>query len=222
MFGSLLNPSSYFGLFLGLVATGCCLPIPEEAFLILAGVLSSQEKLDPWYAFGACLAGALVGDAIMYQIGARFGHGLAMRHPKFAKLVGADREQYFEQAVERHGFKVLLLARFMVGVRGPVYLAAGMIRMPFRRFLVLDAICATLVVAVFFGLAYFYGEEIAAILRDAEKTITLAVLLGGLAAALYFLRRQRRRLVERLMDSEAEPLAATEQPPADAPQREAS
>ncbi len=206
-------------LFAGLVATGCCLPLPEEAFLILAGVLSSQGKLDPWIALGTCLAGCLVGDAVMYQLGARFGHSLARRHPIIARFVGADREPDFEHAVQRHGFKVLLLARFMVGVRGPVYLAAGMIRMPFRRFLLIDLVCATLVVSAFFGLSYFYGEHIAAILRDAEKALTLVIVLVALGAVLFLLRRQRRRLVDHLIE------ATDDAPPTenrDAAQREAS
>ncbi|MCA9237877.1 MAG: DedA family protein [Planctomycetales bacterium] len=199
MIATLFQPGSYLTIFGFLVLTGCGMPIPEEVALVVAGVLSRQGKLDPAWAFTACLAGALVGDAIMYQIGARFGHGLLLKHPKLAKLVGADREEHFEQAIHRHGFKVLLLARFMVGVRGPVYLAAGMIRMPFRRFLMWDLVCATLVVGAFFGLAYYYGQDIATLLRDAEKTFTLVVLLVVLAVVFYVLRRQRRQLVERLM-----------------------
>lgn len=204
MIASLLQPGSYLTLFGFLVLTGCGMPIPEEVALVIAGVLSRQGKLDPAWAFSACLAGALIGDAIMYQIGARFGHGLLIRHPKFAKLIGADREEEFEQAIQRHGFKVLLLARFMVGVRGPVYLAAGMIRMPFRRFLLWDLVCATLVVGVFFGLAYYFGEDIATMLRDAEKTFTLIVLAVVLIVVFVALRRHRQKLVERLIEEETD------------------
>lgn len=209
---SLLQPGSYLTIFGFLVLTGCGMPIPEEVALIVAGVLSRQGQLDPAWAFTACLAGALIGDAIMYQIGARFGHGLLVRHPKFAKLVGADREEKFERAIQRYGFRVLLLARFMVGVRGPVYLAAGMIRMPFRRFLLWDLVCATLVVGAFFGLSYYYGEHIAELLRDAEKTLTLVVLLIVLGVVFIALKRQRTKLVERLMKEGTDHEAAAGDP----------
>src|SRR5690349_24846862 len=102
-----------------MVLTGCGMPVPEEVFIVGAGVLSANGELRTEFAFAACLLGALVGDAVMYGIGYRFGHGLLRRHPKFSKLLGAQREEHFERAVLRHGFKVLLLARFMVGVRGP-------------------------------------------------------------------------------------------------------
>jgi membrane protein DedA with SNARE-associated domain len=186
-------PVSYLGIILFLVLTGCGLPIPEEVPLVLAGVLSAKGRLDPEWAFSACLFGALVGDCLMYAIGYHFGHNLLREHPKFARFLRADREVQFEQAIERHGFKVMLLSRFMVGVRGPVYLAAGVIRMPFRAFLLYDLICATLVVGTFFGLSYAYGEQIARVLRNAEVTFTLVVLLLVALTALWMIRRHRRR-----------------------------
>ena len=168
----LINSGGYFGIILFLVLTGCGLPIPEEIPIIIAGVLSSQSKLQPEWAYAACLIGALIGDSVMYAIGYHFGHGLLAEHPKIGKFVGAEKEEYFEQAILRHGFKVMLLARFMVGVRGPVYLAAGVVRMPYRRFLLWDLVCATLVVSVFFGVSFVYGQEITNLIRDVEKTFT--------------------------------------------------
>src|SRR5690606_9726230 len=99
VFASLLHPGSYFGIFVLMVLTGCGLPVPEEVFIIGAGVLSGQGDLRPALAFAACLLGALVGDAAMYGIGRRFGHKLLHVHPTFAKFVGAEREERFERAV---------------------------------------------------------------------------------------------------------------------------
>jgi membrane protein DedA with SNARE-associated domain len=224
---TLLHPGSYLGIFLLMVLTGCGLPVPEEVFIIGAGVLSANGELRPEFAFAACLLGALVGDAAMYAIGYRFGHSLLNRHPKLSKLVGANREEYFERAVERHGFKVLLLARFMVGVRGPVYLAAGVVRMPFLRFLLWDLVCATLVVGAFFALAFFFGEEIADLLTDAEVGLTVIVLTVAAVIAFVALRRHRRRLLEQVIVTAGEAPTAAEvkaeaETEAETPQREAS
>jgi len=203
----------YLGIILFLVLTGCGLPIPEEVPIVLAGVLSSQGRLEPEWAFAACLFGALLGDSVMYAIGYHFGHGLLASHPKLGKFVGAQREEYFEQSILRHGFKVMLLARFMVGVRGPVYLAAGVVRMPFRIFLLWDLICATLVVGSFFSLSYFYGEQIAGMVRDAEMTLTLVVLGVAAIVSLWWMRRRRQRMLDtaiqqRVGDNDASDLAA--------------
>jgi len=192
MVASLLHPSSYFGIFVFLVLTGCGLPIPEEVAIVIAGVLSAEGVLRPELAIAVCLAGAVTGDAILYAIGYRWGRGLLAVHPALANLLHADREQRFEKAIERHSLKVMLLARFMVGIRAPVYLAAGAVRMPFRRFLLIDLFCATLVVGIVFGLSYAYGDDVARWIRKAEWTFTLlialfALVVGGL---LYYRHRQ--------------------------------
>lgn len=211
MLATLLHPGSYLGIFLLMVLTGCGMPVPEEVFIVGAGVLSANGELRPEFAFAATLLGALVGDAVMYGIGYRFGHGLLHRHPKLSKLVGANREEYFERAVERHGFKVLLMARFMVGVRGPVYLAAGVVRMPFLKFMLWDLVCATLVVGLFFGLAFFFGEEIVDLITDAELGFTIIVLTGAaVVVAFLALRRHRRRLIEQVIVTAGEAPTAEE------------
>jgi len=199
----------YLGIIVFLVLTGCGMPIPEEVAVIFAGVVSSQGHLQPELAVAACLFGALLGDCIMYAIGYHFGHSLMAKHPKLGKFVGAEREAYFEQAILRHGFKVMLLARFMVGVRGPVYLAAGVVRMPFRKFLLWDLFCASLVVGTFFSLSYFYGKQITELVRDIELTFTLAVCALGVIAGVWWIRRRRQRLLEEAIDRHAEdgPLA---------------
>lgn len=194
-----LENFGYLGIVIFLVLTGCGLPIPEEVPIVLAGVLSSQDKLVTEWAFAACLLGALLGDSLMYAIGYHFGHGLLVEHPKFGKFLGAQREEYFEQAIQRHSFKVMLLARFMVGVRGPVYLAAGVVRMPFRRFILCDLICATLVVGAFFSLSYFYGEKITEFVLDAEKTFTLILLAVAGVVFLWWMRRRRQRRLDELL-----------------------
>lgn len=188
---SVLDPGSYLTIFLFMVLTGCGLPLPEELAIVSAGVLSAVGDLDPWRAFAACLLGALVGDAVMYGIGYRFGHNLLALHPKLGKIIGAEREAQYEAAILRHGFKVLLLARFMVGVRGPVYLSAGVVRVPFRRFALWDLVSATLVVGLFFSVSYRYGDSIAHYLSDAERALTLVVLAALLVAALFAWRRRR-------------------------------
>ncbi len=200
----LLENGGYLGIIVFLVLTGCGLPIPEEVPIVLAGIFSSQGRLVPEWAFAACLFGALLGDSVMYAIGYHFGHGLVAAHPKFGKFLGAQREAYFEQAIQRHGFKVMLLARFLVGVRGPVYLAAGVARMPFRRFLLWDLICATLVVGTFFGLSYSYGEHITRLLRDAEMKLTLIVLAIIGFAFLWWMRRRRQQLLDKAILNRAE------------------
>ena len=106
----------------------------------------------------------------MYAIGYRWGHGIFTSHPRFAKLLAAENEHQFQQAIEDHALKVMLLARFLVGVRAPVYVMTGVVRMPFRRFLLYDLISAAVVVGAVFGLSYVFGDNVKEWVRHAEFT----------------------------------------------------
>jgi membrane protein DedA with SNARE-associated domain len=203
-----LDHISYLGIIVVLVLTGTGLPIPEEVPIIAAGVASSVGTLHPWWAFLACLVGALLGDAVLYAIGYHFGRSLITRHPRFAHLLHADHEAKIEQMIRRHGLKVFFLARFMVGIRGPVYLTAGILRMSFRRFVLIDAFCATAVVGSFFGLSYAYGEQVAGWIRESEIGLTVLVAVAAVAVACVLLwRRFRRRNAASSVAESAEPCA---------------
>lgn len=189
-----IEHGSYLGIALFLILTGCGMPIPEEVPIIAAGVFASKGVLNPWLAFASCLGGALIGDCVMYSIGHYFGHNLLKKHGWFAKLVSAEREEKFEFLIRRHGLKVMFVARFMVGIRSPVYLSAGVLRVGFWRFLLMDLLCATAVVGLFFGLSYLYGERMVNLVRDAELWFTLLVVGIILAVGGYFYNRRRLRV----------------------------
>lgn len=185
---------TYIGIVVFLVLTGCGLPIPEEVPIVGAAVLSAKGLLNPWIAFVCCLAGALLGDCVMYLIGYHWGHGLLKDHPRFARFLHAEREAKFEKMLNQHGLKVLFVARFMVGVRSPVYLSAGILRISFRRFLLLDLFAATLVVGLFFGLTYAFGEAIVSWIRGAEWWLTVSVLAVVAIVVVVLMIRGRKRL----------------------------
>jgi membrane protein DedA with SNARE-associated domain len=200
----------YVGIALFLILTGCGLPLPEEVAIVTAGVLAANHRLNPWLALLSCLIGAIAGDSAMYMIGRTFGEGILQRHPVWLGFLTPQREKQIELLLRKHGAKMILLTRFLVGLRSPVYMTAGILRVPYLRFLLVDTICAILVISLFFGLTYFFGENFWAWIRRAELGITAAVV-GGIAVAgiLFWLHRRSRAMLAKaaLDDSNAEPAA---------------
>lgn len=192
---SVIRSWSYLGIVGFLILTGCGLPIPEEVPIIAAGVLS-RATLNPWLALASCFVGALLGDMVMYGIGRKFGRRLLQGHGLVGKLLSPERESEIEEQFRRHGLKVLFVARFLVGVRSPIYLTAGILKVPFRRFVVADAVCAAIVIPIFFGLSYAFSDHINTFwqwLRNAELAVTITLGVGAVIGYLVF-RRFRRRL----------------------------
>lgn len=189
----LLTHGSYLAITVVLILTGSGLPVPEEVPIIAAGILAANETLNPPAAFACCLFGALVGDCIMYWIGYHFGRAVLQDHPWFARWVTPERETRIEDMFCQHGLKVFFVARFLVGLRSPVYLTAGILRVSFKRFFLIDLFCATAVVGTFFGLTYYFGKDISKWVRDAEVGLTIGVVIASACAAFYLWRRYRRK-----------------------------
>lgn len=197
-----LAPSSYLAIILVLILAGSGLPVPEEVPVIAAGILSANQTMNPSLAFASCLFGAIVGDCVMYWVGYHFGRGVLRDHPWWARFVTPAREKKIEIMFHRHGLKLFLLARFLVGLRSPVYLTAGILRVSFRRFFLIDLICATAVVGTFFGLTYRFGRPITEFVYD--MGLCLSGVVAILVAGLVFLVWRRRRKAAESDDEETE------------------
>ena len=198
MLDTLLNDVlPYVALGVPIVLTGMGLPVPEEAFVIGAGVASHAGTFEPVAALVTCIVAAILGDCAMYAIGYHFGHGLLREHRWFARLLNPRTERRMEQKIRQHGLKALLITRFLVGVRSPVYVAAGILRVPFRYFIVCDLISASVVVSLFFGLSYLFAAQIMNIwkeIKKAEIALTVTIVSAIVGVVIYFYVRHRRRV----------------------------
>jgi membrane protein DedA with SNARE-associated domain len=203
---SVIQSWSYLGIFVFLVLTGCGLPIPEEVPIIAAGVMS-RGTLNPGMALVTCIAGAVVGDMMMYALGRHFGRGILKKQGYLHSLLSAEREHEIERQFRLHGLKVLFAARFLVGIRSPIYITAGILKVPFQRFVMADMLCATIVIPLFFGVSYLFADQIQTLwqwLRTAELAVTAALVVGAIAA--YFVVRyvRKRRAAQQAAEAPAD------------------
>ncbi|MEC7696207.1 MAG: DedA family protein [Planctomycetota bacterium] len=196
----------YLGIVLLLGLSGLGLPIPEEVVVVTAGFLSHNGEIFKWqYAYLACLGGALLGDVVVYSIGRYLGHGFFKRYPWFARLMHEEREVKMERVIREHGFKVFFVARFLVGVRVPLYLAAGVVRMSWPRFLLINTFCATTVVSITFWLGYRYGNSVVETIRESQNGLTIAILLAVAIGFVFYLLRRRRRTLLAAVEEDPSP-----------------
>ena len=195
-----IEQTSYLGIVLFLTLTGIGLPVPEEVPIVAAGVASKAEALKWYYALPACMVGALLGDSLMYAIGRFFGARILKEHPWWSGFLTPEREKTIEDLLKKHGIKAFFVARFLVGLRSPFYLTAGILRVKYRWFLLADFICASVVIGGFFGLAYLFGDRITGLIQSAEKGLTIVVILAALAAlavvAFFSFRKRRIRMLD--------------------------
>ncbi len=167
----------YVGIALILILGGVGLPIPEEAPVILAAVLSRNGKLLAPLAFATCLIGVLAGDFVVYFLG--YFHGekvLSLRLTR--RLLTRAREAQIKGYFHRHGFKILVLGRFAVGFRTAAYLTAGILQLPPLKLFLIDLLAASISTSLMFGLGFIFAQQIQNGIREMQQWFTLAIGVG--------------------------------------------
>ncbi|MFZ3468884.1 DedA family protein [Streptomyces sp. 4.24] len=128
------------GIVIGLESLG--IPLPGEIVLVSSALLASQQgHIDP-VVLGVCAtAGAIIGDSIGYAIGRRGGKPLLERlGRRFPKHFGPDQVALAERSFDKWGMWAVFFGRFVALLRifaGPL---AGVLHMPYWRFLVANVL----------------------------------------------------------------------------------
>ncbi|MEV6960568.1 DedA family protein [Streptomyces sp. NPDC051207] len=167
------------GLVIGLESLG--IPLPGEIVLVSAALLSSQHAgIDP-LVLGVCATvGAVVGDSIGYAIGRRGGRPLLARLGR--KFPGHFSEGHIaaaERSFEKWGMWAVFFGRFVALLRifaGPL---AGVLRMPYWKFLIANVFGGILWAGGTTAVIYYVGVVAEAWLkRFSWVGLVLAVLIG--------------------------------------------
>jgi len=180
----------------GAVLSTLVLPVPEELTLLGAGWWGQAGALPLWAAWLSAWLAIVVGDTASYLIGRGFLPRLL--RTRFGKrIVSPDLRKWAEDLVHRHGFRAILVGRFLVGLRGPVYLAIGAAKYPLLRFELINGAVGLLEVALLVGLGYRFGQS--ASLAHEVRWIEVAVAIALVAVLVVpvflkskLVRKQRR------------------------------
>lgn len=168
-------------------------PVPGETILILAAVYAGTGRLNVALVALLGFCGALIGDNIGFAIGHFGGRRLANRYGRYVFLT-RERLDNATSFFERHGGKIIIVARFVEGLRQANGIIAGTTGMRWSRFLVFNAIGAALWVATWTSVGWLSGSHINTIYDAATRYSTyLAVALAALAFGIVARRVLRRR-----------------------------
>jgi membrane protein DedA with SNARE-associated domain len=172
-------------------------PVPGQTMLMAAGVFAGAGKLN---VAGVAIVGflaAVTGDNIGYLIGHLAGRGVVLRFGRYI-FVTEGRLKKAENFFGRHGGKIVAVARFIEGLRQLNGIVAGIVGMPWRRFLACNALGAMAWVGVWTSVGYLAGGHLTVIHQQFHRYQALVLLVAGaivLAAVLHWRgRRQRQRL----------------------------
>ena len=178
--------------------------IPSETIVITASVLAAQGDLLIWVIVPVVALGAFVGDNLCYLLGRSIGDPIADR--LFDGEKGQARLQWAEEALRRRGAILIGIGRFIPGGRTATTFAAGTLEMPYRQFVVADAVAASLWALYVSMLGYLGGETFNESLWLPLASSFAAAMAVGLSFEIWR-RLQSRRGKDILGDELPEELA---------------
>ncbi len=188
-----------------LLASGAGAPIPEELTLVLAGLwCGGHPEFDPlrWLLLPICIFSSVLADSVLFFTGRFYGERVHKGQFRLLGLTPKSRGN-MEKLFHRWGISLLVAGRLIPVFRLPLFLTAGLMRMPVSRFAVADLIGAGIANSLFFLLAFWMGdkfkEDLEFFLKNLRPVLWMVVgliFVGWGAWALWKLSRRNREDLE--------------------------
>jgi membrane protein DedA with SNARE-associated domain len=189
-----INNWGHLGVFLAILATGLGFPMPEELPIVLGGAMANSGEVYTWSMLPVCIIGVIIGDSFLYLIGRFWGIKLVELPFIRNRLLPPERLAKISANFQEYGVKILLFARLTPGIRAPIFLTAGITKLPITHFLIADAIYAIPGVSILFFLGYYFTGSIIDLIEAESKYVKPIIVLVGLAGiGLYLVYRFARK-----------------------------
>jgi membrane protein DedA with SNARE-associated domain len=182
--------------FIGVESFG--VPAPGQTLMVAAAIYAGSGRLNIFAVAAIAFVAAVLGDNVGYWIGVRGGRRIVHRFGKYA-FITPERLDKAERFFARRGSRIVLVARFIDGLRQLNGVIAGITAMPWRTFLIYNAIGAALWVGWWTTVAYLLGTHLVEIIEHVHRykwwaTALVVVAIGGyIWLHMRHIRRRRAR-----------------------------
>src|SRR5581483_10279524 len=131
--------------------------VPGESVLVASAFYAGLGQLNILLVALVGFLGAVIGDNVGFAIGKYGGHPLVEKFGKYIFLT-PERIAKVEAFFKRHGGKVVVVARFIDGLRQANGIIAGLSEMQWAKFLTFNALGAAVWVSTWSAVGYYGGS----------------------------------------------------------------
>lgn len=159
---SFFTDYGYWAVLFVLIICGFGVPIPEDVTLVSGGVIAGlyPESVNSHLMLVVSMLGVLAGDSCMYWLGRIYGTRI-LRFRPMRKLITLQRLKMVREKFAQYGNRVLFVARFLPGLRAPIYMVSGITRrVSYARFVFIDFCAAIISVPIWVYLGEFGAKNL--------------------------------------------------------------
>jgi membrane protein DedA with SNARE-associated domain len=178
----------YWGVFLLMMLENLIPPIPSEAIMSIGGIAVAKGQMNFVLLVLAGTAGTVVGNLFWWEIGRRLGYErLKPIFDKWGRWLTMDWEdvERLRAYFDRWGGPTVLVFRFMPVGRTLISIPAGLMHMPFWRFVGYTAAGSAVWNVFLVGIGYALGAG----LSDVERWVNPAVIAIAAGIVLLYIWR---------------------------------
>ena len=176
--------------FFFLLLFGFTLPICEEIAVALVGVTLRATSTNFFLAAGVALLAILIQDSCYFLIARIFGPKI-IRHKLFARFIKPRSILSGERYFHRRGPFIVFTSRFVVGLRAPVIMSAGFLRMRWPRFMFYDFLAATIMTPAWMLVGFSLGTQFDKDVGSFSKFFAFLAPVAIIAGAFLIYRNVR-------------------------------
>jgi membrane protein DedA with SNARE-associated domain len=125
----------------------------EDAATVIAAMQAEQGGISVGLALGSLFVGIVLGDLGLYGLG-----WLSARVRWIARLLPPHRKQAIQAWLDGRVFKVVLVSRFLPGLRLPTYTTCGFLGADLRQFTLAAVVATTCWTILLFGTSLKVGQ----------------------------------------------------------------
>lgn len=191
----------------GIYAVFALCTVEGDITLLISGAMAHSNFFGRYSFFKVFLAGTLggmVGDTVGYAIG-RIFHEKA-KHYRFYQMA----QPRVERLIAKFGGYAIIISKYIYGIRAAMCVFYGVGRMPFHRFLLLDALSCSIWVLLLAGTGYFFSGAITSIIGDFQQ-VGVALFFLILFAVIIIYTIERFWLSERVEEADPETIHMIEE-----------
>jgi len=180
---SILGFASYFRY--PLIAVGVIFEGP--ILMIASGFLYRTGFFDIIPLFLAIMAGDLIGDVLWYLAGRYFADPILT---KYGKFVGIDPEKFekLKGLFSKYNERILIFSKLTLGLGFAlgVLVTAGITRVSFKRFMIINAVGEFFLVSILISIGYFFGEMYMRISDNLKAGFVVFVVVAIVTFLFFF------------------------------------
>ena len=188
----LLERYGYGAAVVAVMVEGMGIPMPGQTLLMASAMEAGAGRMNITLVLSLVTLAATFGNSVGYAIG-RWGGRVALDKLK----VNPQRQQYLDDLFKRRGGTVILLARFLDGLRQLNGIVAGVLQMPWWTFTAYNVAGALLWTCTWGLGTYYLGRDLHVIAAFLHRHSLLLFVLGVTAFVALVVYLLRSRMVIR-------------------------